>query len=206
MVIKTRAHGRPRFEYRLSAGLKTIPGVLLFFHVLSRFLPRSSLPRTSNTCRGLLNSLRHYDSTWLFLSPLLYLAILVVFAVILMQKTENCASNLRLCLSVFSFLRRFIFFKDKDTMRVDGSRWFSIEIYQIQMAIVRIDGGGARKREFQIKVRFDDCVFLFCVGRMSVLFFLLRYIMYVYLLFLILLVLLLYQILYFRHHILYIIL
>lgn len=171
MVIKTRAHGRPRFEYRLSAGLKTIPGVLLFFHVPSRFLPRSSLPRTSNTCRGLLNSLRHYDSTWLFLSPLLYLAILVVFAVILMQKTENCASNLRL--SVFSFLRRFIFFKDKDTMWVDGSRWFSIEIYQIQMAIVRIDGGGARKREFQIKVRFDDCVFLFCVGRMSVLFFLL---------------------------------
>lgn len=204
MVIKTRAHGRPRFEYRLSAGLKTIPGVLLFFHVPSRFLPRSSLPRTSNTCRGLLNSLRHYDSTWLFLSPLLYLAILVVFAVILMQKTENCASNLRL--SVFSFLRRFIFFKDKDTMRVDGSRWFSIEIYQIQMAIVRIDGGGARKREFQIKVRFDDCVFLFCVGRMSVLFFLLRYIIYVYLLFLILLVLLLYQVLYFRHHILYIIL
>lgn len=203
MVIKTRAHGRPRFEYRLSAGLKTIPGVLLFFHVPSRFLPRSSLPRTSNTCRGLLNfSLRHYDSTWLFLFPLLYLAILVVFAVILMQKTENCASNLRLCLSVFSFLRRFIFFKDKDTMRVDGSRWFSIEIYQIQMAIVRIDGGGARKREFQIKVRFDDCVFLFCVGRMSVLFFLLRYIMYVYLLFLILLVLLLYQVLYFRHHIL----
>lgn len=206
MVIKTRAHGRPRFEYRLSAGLKTIPGVLLFFHVPSRFLPRSSLPRTSNTCRGLLNSLRHYDSTWLFLSPLLYLAILVVFAVILMQKTENCASNLRLCLSVFSFLRRFIFFKDKDTMRVDSSRWFSIEIYQIQMAIVRIDGGGARKREFQIKVRFDDCVFLFCVGRMSVLFFLLRYIMYVYLLFLILLVLLLYQVLYFRHHILYVIL
>lgn len=63
MVIKTRAHGRPRFEYRLSAGLKTIPGVLLFFHVPSRFLPRSSLPRTSNTCRGLLNSLRRHDST-----------------------------------------------------------------------------------------------------------------------------------------------
>lgn len=122
MVIKTRAHGRPRFEYRLSAGLKTIPGVLLFFHVPSRFLPRSSLPRTSNTCRGLLNSLRHYDSTWLFLSPLLYLAILVVFAVILMQKTENCASNLRLCLSVFSFLRRFIFFKDKD----NAGRWFTM--------------------------------------------------------------------------------
>lgn len=63
MVIKTRAHGRPRFEYRLSAGLKTIPGVLLFFHAPSRFLPRSSLPRTSNTCRGLLNSLRRHDST-----------------------------------------------------------------------------------------------------------------------------------------------
>lgn len=116
MVIKTRAHGRPRFEYRLSAGLKTIPGVLLFFHVPSRFLPRSSLPRTSNTCRGLLNSLRHYDSTWLFLSPLLYLAILVVFAVILMQKTENYVETVHLIsvsVSLFS-----LFFDDSFFLRI----------------------------------------------------------------------------------------
>lgn len=112
MVIKTRAHGRPRFEYRLSAGLKTIPGVLLFFHVPSRFLPRSSLPRTSNTCRGLLNSLRHYDSTWLFLSPLLYLAILVVFAVILCRK-RRIVHLISVSVSLFS-----LFFDDSFFLRI----------------------------------------------------------------------------------------
>lgn len=48
MVIKTRARSRPRFEYRLSAGLKTIRGVLLFFQrpPPPPLLTWPSLPRT----------------------------------------------------------------------------------------------------------------------------------------------------------------
>lgn len=111
MVIKTRAHGRPRFEYRLSAGLKTIPGVLLFFHVPSRFLPRSSLPRTSNTCRGLLNSLRHYDSTWLFL--LFFISLFSWFLQLSLCRKRRIVHLISVSVSLFS-----LFFDDSFFLRI----------------------------------------------------------------------------------------
>lgn len=111
MVIKTRARSRPRFEYRLSAGLKTIRGVLLFFQrpppppLLTVAIP----PPRRRTRGRLLNSL--------YATPRLdVVAALAVFAVNPQRKRaleETRSSDPSFCLLFFSsscFFFLFLFF------------------------------------------------------------------------------------------------
>lgn len=107
MVIKTRARSRPRFEYRLSAGLKTIRGVLLFFQrpppppLLTVAIP----PPRRRTRGRLLNSL--------CATPRLdVVAALAVFAVNPQRKRapkETRSSDPSFCLLFFSSSCFFLF-------------------------------------------------------------------------------------------------
>ena len=120
MVIKTRARSRPRFEYRLSAGLKTIRGVLLFFQrPLPPPLLTVAIPPPRRRTRGrLLNSL--------YATPRLdVVAALAVFAVNPQRKRaleETRSSDPSFCLLFFSSSCFFFCFSFSFFLSLDGSR------------------------------------------------------------------------------------